>query len=379
MSPIRQPTVRGIHGCDAVRRVHRYGGGEDAISDSGKSQPAAKWGSQGESRGRAFLQYQPCRPFVAGLKHWSSNLHCLLGEAWETGRLAILPPLVLDPKHNFGIDREWKWESYFDLDRSALIDAGGREQPLPISPHRADASLPTLVLQPGEPMPTRARRYPLAIRRIESHTFKREVPTNGWLATNLRLAPAACVLKLVWPVILHLSGLDGGRFVAVHVRRGDRLARREYSRRLTEPPHIRKILQERGVADGAVLFIASDEGRQDFWDPLKKYYRVVRYVDFPSLKAIVAPSNQSPPRHGPRDNYLLYQVEREIMRRAALWIETLPGFESGASGALVGEAEWVMHYRWFEIPWLGGTKRFRLPFSRLLRGNGESCKRRGGP
>lgn len=364
---------------DTALHVHRYGDGKNLVSDSEKSQPAAKCGDQGRRRRTAFLQYEPCRPFVAGLKHWIGNLRCLLREAWATNRLAILPPLALDPKHNFGVDREWKWESYFDLGRSTLVGTGGWEQPLPIAPHQADASLRTLILQPGEPMPMQARNYPLVIRRIKNPAFRREVPADGWPTTDPRLAPAASVLKLARPVIRHLSALDGGRFVAVHVRRGDRLARREYSGRLTKPLHIRKTIEGRGVANGDVLFIASDERRQDFWDPLKKYYRVVRYVSFPALKALVTPPSQAFPRRQLPDNYLLYQVEREIMRSAALWIETLPGFEPGASGSLVREEDWVMNSRWFEIPWPEGTKRFRLPFSRLLHGDRQSFERRECP
>ena len=270
-----------------------------------------------------------------------------------------------------------KWESYFDLGRSTLVGAGGWEQPLPIAPRRVDTSLRTLILQPGEPMPMRARNYPLVIRRIKNFAFRREVPADGSPTTYLHLASATSVLKLARPVIHHLSALDGGRFVAVHVRRGDRLARREYSGRLTKPPHIRKMLEGRGVTNGEVLFIASDERRQDFWDPLKKYYRVVRYVSFPALKALVTQPSQALPRQPPPDNYLLYQVEREIMRSAALWIETIPGFESGASGSFVREEDWIMNYRWFEIPWPRGTKRFRLPFSRLLHGDRQSCERQG--
>ena len=357
--------------------VHGYSDGENMVSGSEKFQSAAKCGDQGRRRRTAFLQYEPCRPFVAGLKHWIGNLRCLLREAWATDRLAILPPLALDPKHNFGVKREWKWESYFDLGRSTLVGAGGWEQPLPIAPRRVDTSLRTLILQPGEPMPMRARNYPLVIRRIKNFAFRREVPADGSPTTYLHLASATSVLKLARPVIHHLSALDGGRFVAVHVRRGDRLARREYSGRLTKPPHIRKMLEGRGVTNGEVLFIASDEHRQDFWDPLKKYYRVVRYVSFPALKALVTQPSQALPRQPPPDNYLLYQVEREIMRSAALWIETIPGFESGASGSFVREEDWIMNYRWFEIPWPRGTKRFRLPFSRLLHGDRQSCERQG--
>ena len=39
-------------------------------------------------------------------------------EAYATSRLAVLPALDLSPRHNFEVDREWRWESYVDSERA---------------------------------------------------------------------------------------------------------------------------------------------------------------------------------------------------------------------------------------------------------------------
>ena len=58
-----------------------------------------------------------------------SNLECLLREAHASGRLALLPALNLAPHHNFGIDRDWRWDAYVDFEASRLLDSAGEEHP----------------------------------------------------------------------------------------------------------------------------------------------------------------------------------------------------------------------------------------------------------
>ena len=293
-----------------------------------------------------YLQYKTSAPVVTGMRHQVANLRCLLHEAHATGRLAVLPPLHLCPKHNFGVRRDWKWEAYFDFGGSRLVDATGQERPLPIADERPDADVRTLSLRPGERMPSGARHYGLVVRHVERTTFKKEIPTDDWPAITIALRASASVIELARHVVRHVATRDGGRFAAVHVRRGDRLTlHREYPGRLTEPAHIKQYLTERGLAKGSVLFIASDERDPNFWRPLAEHYRLIRYVDFPRLAALVAKSGAL------TDNYLLYQVEREVMRSAWLRVNTLPKRdELDVHGSLVSEEDWsrspVMYNTW---------------------------------
>ena len=275
-----------------------------------------------------YLRYDDRRPAAAGLNHERRNLECLLAEAHALGRLAILPPLRLAPRHNFGEPREWRWETYFDLDRSVLVDAAGRTGPLPLAGGRIDAG--SLVhVGAGEPVPASAR---YAVRRVSSPVWRREVPRGAPGAVRIEMRPSARVLAVARRVVAALRRAPGG-FAAVHVRRGDRLF--GPMRWLTRPGRIRRRLRSLGVEDGATVFFLSDERDPAFWRRLETHYRVVRYADFEALAALVAPGA---PR---RDNYLLYEAEKAVMRAARVRVETFPGPEYEAADAvLVPAAAW---------------------------------------
>ena len=249
-------------------------------------------------------------------------------EAYATSRLAVLPALDLSPRHNFGVDREWRWDSYVDLGESRLVDADGREHPLPVANRPPDGALPTptLTLNPGERMPPGAEVHRLVVRRIESVLYWKGVPAADRPPVDVHLRPAPRVRELARPVIEALTARGEGRFTAVHVRRGDR-----GWKRFTVPARIQAHLKGWGVADRSVVFILSDERAPGFWEPLKEHYDLVRYTDCPRLAGLVSGADGRRP-----DNYLLYEVEKEIMRSAALRIESFKGpGPTDAHGALV--------------------------------------------
>lgn len=274
------------------------------------------------------IRYDVFPPVLAGLAHHEVNLKCLLREAHAAGRLAILPPLTLHPKHNFDRDRAWRWADYYDFATSRLVDLAGREHPLPIAA-AAEKPAEPLVLRGGSPIPPASRDHPYVVRHLSDVIFHREVPGTSRPDFAIRLRPAACVLTLAGQALAHLASLAADGFVGVHVRRGDRLG--EYPAELTEPPHIKRCLDRHGVARGGVVFLSSDERDPHFWAPLERCFQVVRYTDFPCLAALVA--EPSP------DNYALYQVEREILAHGRLRIETVPRGDARVHGTLVQETE----------------------------------------
>ena len=281
-----------------------------------------------------YLRYDPSGPFPAGMNHQLSNLECLMREAHATGRLAVLPPLNLMAECNFGVPRAWSWDSYFDLRGSRLVDDAGAPHRLPVADSLPDAGVPTLTLAPGERMPPAAHAYALVVRRIGQGLFRRDVPAEDRPRIGVRIRGSARVRGLARAVVDDLTARGGGRFVAVHVRRGDRLG--TYPRRLTEPERIRQHLRNHGVPDGAVVFVLSDERDPDFWEALERHYEVVRHTNYPRLVALVSGAGGRLP-----DNYLLYEVEKEVMRNAAMRIETLPGLgATDPHSTLVDERTW---------------------------------------
>ena len=296
------------------------------------------------TRGFGYLVYQEVGPGLNGLEHATSNLICLLREARASGRLAVLPRLRLDPYHNFGVDRGWRWDTYFDFERSVMADAQG-EYPLPLADRDPGAELTSLVLDPGDPMPLAGRGHsspPRVIRRFSNLAvpFISQVPPEGLSGAMPHFASSAKVVALAAPVVKHLAALDEGGFVAVHVRRRDRTRKWPWGRRwtypqwMTEPENVRARLRACGCGDGSTLYLASDEPRANFWDPLAKHYRLVRYVDFPELARLVSRRDVTLP-----DNYLLYKVEREVMKSARLRIDTVPT-NRFAHGTLISEEIW---------------------------------------
>ena len=98
----------------------------------------------GNAGGARYLRYRDDSPWATGLNHQLRNLLCLLGEAHALGRLAVLPRLRLSAAHNAGVARDWRWETYFDLGASVLVEPDGAERPLPPAPARGRGRRPVI-------------------------------------------------------------------------------------------------------------------------------------------------------------------------------------------------------------------------------------------
>ena len=267
---------------------------------------------------RRYLQYEDQNPEWAGMNHQLAMLQRMLCEAHASDRLAVLPPLRLLRHHNHFVVNDWQWDTYFDLEESRLIDRAGAERPLPIVRRPPPPGVSTWTLAPGERRPAAARDCVLLSRRIGGHPFVDSVPAEDRPPLCFRMRRSKRVRKLAEQVISDLRARGDSRFVAVHARRGDR---RDYPRRLTEPAAIRRHLVEHGVADGSTLFLLSDERAAAFWKPLAENYDLARYPNYAPLAALVSSEGGRQP-----DNYLLFEVEKEVMAGAWWRVETLPGY-----------------------------------------------------
>ena len=286
--------------------------------------------------GTRYLRYDEVKPVSAGVNHQTRNLEVLMREAHSVGRLAVLPPLNLAPSHNFDVTRQWRWETYYDLQKSKMVDSFGKKHPLPLAFSPPDPFLDALTLPPKVRMLASAAGHPLVARRITTSVHARDVPFAAHGPPDFRFSPSPRVLTLARHVVAEICARGGGQFAAVHVRRGDRLF--GPMKWLTAPARIRALLQANNVADGAVVFFLSDERNASFWEQLRPHYELVRYTDFANLRALVSPSAGGGP-----DNYLLYEVEKQIMRHAFRRIETFPGPEYEPSDStLVPQTIWTV-------------------------------------
>ena len=297
-----------------------------------------------------YLRYDDTRPVGTGMDHQLSNLRCLLAEAHATGRLAVLPPLRLEAKHNFGGTRDWAWDSYFDLGASRLVGANGEKYRLPLVRELTCGSLETRIVPPKGRWSS-TERAPLVIRQVQDEVYAREVRAAR-TALGLLLCPSTTVRDLAGPVIATLLDRCPTGFAGVHIRRGDRLW--GPMKLLTCPPTIRRRLKKLGIPEGAGVFFMSDEHDASFWASLAPYYEAIRYIDFPELARLVAAADGHMP-----DNYLLYEVEKEVMRHAAKRVETFPIVRrESVDGTLVPRTTWVVARNVRKI-WRAGKRFFR--------------------
>ena len=288
----------------------------------------------GNAGGARYLRYRDDSVSAPGLNHQLRNLLCLLREARALGRLAVLPRLRLSAAHNFGVTRDWRWETYFDLDASVLVEPDGAERPLPLAAAAPPGAAPW-GLGPGDALPAHAANRMLVERQVADAVHARDVPARAGPAPTFRVRPSARVLAPARAATAMLVA-RAGSYAAVHVRRGDRLF--GPMRVLTAPRAIRRRLRRLGVADGQTVFFLSDEREPACWRELAAFYDVARHANFPELAALAAAS--------PPDNYLLYEAEKEVMRGAAVRVETFPGPEYEAADAtLVAESVWAAS-RW---------------------------------
>jgi len=261
-----------------------------------------------------YLRYDEVRPVVSGIDHQLNNLRCLLAEAHTLGRLGILPPLRLEAKHNFGIASDWSWDNYLDLDASRLVSGDGREHPLPFVRELHAETLSTRTVLPRVRLSAKDSAE-LIVRQVRHEVFAREVPLTFMPVFQFR--PSTSVLRRAGPVIEALRNRWPAGYAAVRIRRGDRLW--GPMRWLMRPERIRRRLRGFGIREGDGVFFLSDERDADFWSALAPHFGMVRYTDFPDLVEIVGLSSSRTP-----DNYLLYEVEKEVMRHATMVVDTFP-------------------------------------------------------
>ncbi len=260
-----------------------------------------------------YLQYKG-EPWT-GTSHQLYNLSVLLAEASILKRVAVLPHLTLAGHHNQGKAIRVPLSTYFDLSvfehEVALISIEEFEH-LPLKDQEwVDEKLPTKALQ--------NRTAHLIIREFTnpSDVFSAPMksdPAVEAVASRMRslIAPNQKVRDAAAVAIQTLKG----NFDVVHVRRGDLLeyAKQEWWRfpgfdRRTQPQGIRQRIAP-WIETGRTLYIMTDELQPHFFDPLKAWYTIYTFRNFPTFVQLKE-----------EDNYLLYEVEKHIASQARIQVE----------------------------------------------------------
>ena len=91
-------------------------------------------------------------------------------------------------------------------------------------------------------------------------------------------------------------------YIALHVRRGDRLKLNRRYDKHTQSENIARILFE-NLNQVQNVFLMSDEQTPGFFDPLKEKFSIFTYLDFPEISKLV--------KDALPDNFLLFCVEKK--------------------------------------------------------------------
>lgn len=245
----------------------------------------------------------------SGINHGESNLMTLIREATYLGRCPVVSPPDLHPKHNHGHLPGAEWSRYRDLD-ATRIRVGGELQPMNwIDRSHLDrlgiGDADTLELEASERLGSEHnQRYRLVIRDMTGTGLWRRQrdSSDSEGKIKIKLMPSRQVLGLAERIRLRL-----GDYAAVHVRRGDKLELVAPLRDATSPRNILARLAE-VVEPGRALYVLTDEWDRDYFAELRQHYDVRQFFDFDELAELVS---------GPQpDNYLLYEVEKQLFKTA---------------------------------------------------------------
>ena len=270
--------------------------------------------------GEKYLEYRMKHFSIQaapGFGHQLCNILCLIEEAKILGRIPILPLMLLPALHNKGISGLTRYRKYLSFDElqsqmELLFQEEVRSMQFDTAYH-CELATTTEDLLP--------RDEQLVIREFENWDFfdaadrfpfslgAKDGTSRRWLNSfaYARIQPSRRVSALADKLCPKL----GPDYIGLHVRRGDRAVNAAWNQ-ATSPEHIEQRLKK-WVPPGKLIYILSDEADRDFFAPLSVHYEIRTSFDFPDLRVLVDEEN---------DNFMLFAVESEIMRRSSFCIST---------------------------------------------------------
>ena len=264
----------------------------------------------------------------AGLIHNRAHQMLLVREAMALGRTPVLKPFLFNSAHNFGRQVESEWAGFFDLSASYVRRQGKATEPL-------DYILAKALFRPGflcknsilrvrgrEVTPAENDRYALIIREGQG-LFLPGQP-DAWSGCQPVFLECQRLRDIGDRVVQRL-----GAFHALHYRFPDRGTHMEaFPRAYREDlsmDHLASKLANGIFPAGSKLYVLANIWNQpDYFDALGRRYEVLRYYDFPELRAFID--------DGP-NTFLLFLVEQYIWQKArkrhqVRWLVTKHGMSS---------------------------------------------------
>lgn len=286
---------------------------------------------------KKYMLYSLGNDYGTGLMHYSSSLWGMMAEARKLNRVLVWEHIFLPPHHNSGESKRISPNILFDRPRIEreyqveLVDEsdfwGQRKKSEKdgetISYRRIEAKTPTADIE-NEDAIILERDFSLRWD-VFAYSLKNDY-NNAW---DEQVWYAPYLIQLAEKMI---DELNHGDFVAVHVRRGDKAARKDKWPNLdidTQGDQLALKLPQL-VASENLVYVATDESEPGFFDPLKEIFEVKVQKDFSHMwsegsdwwkASLEISGNSDPPEF---DSYQQALVDYTLCKRAKKTIETFP-------------------------------------------------------
>lgn len=286
------------------------------------------------SKNKYFLVAVDAKP---GINHLREALNWLVRESISLNRTPLVFKPNFDSCHNFNIDVDATWNKYINLKNIEITNT------LTGNKISIEAAMEEDVANIAEFSVLWIERDHI-ITDMENKTFDLIIRHNrtgleiSGIHNGIRGLPEYSVRFL--PSIFVLETYNRVRnkienYCAIHVRRGDMLNMIDTYPNLNHDTHPDQIITtiSKVLPRKSNIYILTNERDRNYFNPLKKYYIVFQYFDFPELRELIECENP--------DNFLLFEIEKLIFENANTKIYTFTHPEGGFRLSLSKDLGWA--------------------------------------
>ena len=308
-------------------RFARQKGGSEALFDE-EHNPALV------NKNKYFTVQVDAKP---GINHLREALELLVRESISLNRTPLVFTPHFDSCHNFDIEVNATWDKYIDLSNLQINNMSlGTNISIQAVMEKDIAGLDdlsTLWIERDHILTDKDNEeFDLIVRHNRTgleidcvHNGIRGIPKY-----SVRFMPSNRVLDAYNQVSDKIKN-----YCAIHVRRGDMLGMIDLYPNLdqdTQPDKIYATISQ-VIPKGSKIYILTNERDKAYFNPLKNYYEVFQYFDFPELKGLL--ECEQP------DNFLLFEIEKLIFENAKTKIYTFTHPLGGTRISLSKDLGWA--------------------------------------
>lgn len=234
-----------------------------------------------------------------GLGHMKEIARTLLIEASSSGRVAILPPLKSNPRHNPHAKGNLNWNDYFDWSALPVENPGWTNRSALGAFLRQH---PHLLLSAGEPIPPNSTGAGSLLVRFfaDPNIFDHQIESAEIPVPPALQEPAFsnhypdAVIKTAAQVLSETGPLRG----VLHIRRGD-LAGPD-----TAPAAVLAYLRGKGARADTRIFVLTNERNPDYLATIRREFPLIVFEhEVSCLQKLLRTSG---------DNYLIFRIGKYI-------------------------------------------------------------------